>query len=107
MHTRRIDILQSAKNLALALILFSIATGIAKPQISQQRSEDARIESVLSGLRPPIAIKGQPPVRWTLTEQMAQSHVPGISIAVIDNGQIAWARGFGIKEAGKTDPVTT
>jgi CubicO group peptidase (beta-lactamase class C family) len=106
MHTRRIDTLQSAKNLALALILFSIATGIAKPQISQQRSDDPRIESVLSGLRPPIAIKGQPPVRWTLTEQMAQSHVPGISIAVIDNGQIAWARGFGIKETGKTDPVT-
>jgi Beta-lactamase/BlaR1 peptidase M56 len=63
--------------------------------------------AVLSGLRSPIAIKGQPPVRGRLAEEMAQSHVPGISIAVIDNSEIAWARGFGIKEAGKTEPVTT
>ena len=100
-------ITQSAKNLACVLIMFLAATGIAKPQIGRQGSEDVRIERVLSGLRPPIAIKGQPPVRWTLAEEMAQSHVPGISIAVIDNGQIDWARGFGVKEAGTTDPVTT
>jgi CubicO group peptidase (beta-lactamase class C family) len=87
--------------------MFLAATGIAEPQIGRQGSEEARIERVLSGLRPPIAIKGQPPVRWTLAEEMAQSHVPGISIAVIDNGQIDWARGFGVKEAGTTDPVTT
>src|SRR5258708_40103912 len=83
------------------------ATGIAKPQISRQESEDVRIERVLSGLRPPISIKGQPPVRSTLAEEMAQSHVPGISIAVIDDAQIAWARGFGVKQAGAADPVTT
>jgi len=89
------------------LILFSIATGIAKPQVSQQGAPEARIERVLSGLRPPVAIKGQPPEKWTLAEGMAQSHVPGISIAVIDNGQIDWARGFGVKQAGTADPVST
>ncbi|MFL6303797.1 MAG: serine hydrolase [Candidatus Sulfotelmatobacter sp.] len=107
MRAKQIGISQCAKNLALTLILFSIATGIAKPQVNHQQSEDARIERVLSGLRPPVAIKGQPPDRWALAEGMAQSHVPGISIAVIDNGQIAWARGFGVIEAGRTDPVTT
>lgn len=107
MHVKRIDILQCAKNLALTLILFSIATGIAKPQVSQQGAREARIERVLSGLRPPVAIKGQPPEKWTLAEGMAQSHVPGISIAVIDNGQIDWARGFGVKQAGTADPVST
>ncbi len=107
MHVKRIDILQCAKNLALTLILFSIATGIAKPQVSQQGAREARIERVLSGLRPPVVIKGQPPEKWTLAEGMAQSHVPGISIAVIDNGQIDWARGFGVKQAGTADPVST
>jgi CubicO group peptidase (beta-lactamase class C family) len=98
---------RSAKNLAVVLSMFLAAPAVAKPQIGRQGSEDVRIERVLSGLRPPIAIKGQPPVRWTLAERMASSHVPGISIAVIDNGKIAWARGFGVKEAGTTDPVTT
>ena len=98
---------QSAKKLALTLILFSLATGIAMSQTKHEGSQETRIERVLSGLRPAIAIRGRPPVRWKLTEQMAQSHVPGMSIAVIDNDKIAWARGFGVKQADKTDPVTT
>jgi CubicO group peptidase (beta-lactamase class C family) len=105
MREKGIDLVQSAKGLALALILFSMGTTTA--QVSPQRTEDPRIERVLSGLRPAIAIKGQSPERWTLAEEMAQSHVPGISIALIDNDEIAWARGFGIKEAGRSDPVTT
>jgi CubicO group peptidase (beta-lactamase class C family) len=107
MRRKRIDVLRSAKHLAFTLILFSIATGTAKPQAVQHGAEQARIERVLSGLRPPIAVKGQPPVRSTLAEEMAESHVPGMCIAVIDNDQIAWARGFGVKQAGTTDSVTT
>jgi CubicO group peptidase (beta-lactamase class C family) len=102
----RINMHDCAKNLALALILCSIASVTATPQTSQKGVEDARMARVLSGLRAPIAIKGQPPERWTLAEGMAQSHLPGISIAVIDNDQIAWARGFGVKQAGTTDLVT-
>ncbi len=105
MRSNFIDVPISAKYLALVLLL--VAAGAVKAQSPQQGSEDPRVERVLTGLRPPVAIKGQPPVRWTLAERMAQSHVPGISIAVIDNGQIAWARGFGVKEAGTTDRVTT
>lgn len=43
MRAKRIDILQCAKTLALTLILFSIATGIAKPQVSQQGAREARV----------------------------------------------------------------
>ena len=92
-------ITQSAKNLAYVLIMFLAATDIAKPQISQQGSEEARIERVLSRLRPPIAIKGQPAVRWTLGEEMAQSQVPGISIAVIT------VRLLGHEDLGSKKPV--
>lgn len=107
MCTKRIDIPRSAKNLAVMLILFSIATGIAKPQAVPRGEDQARIERVLNGLRTPVAIRGRPLGTWTLAEGMTQSHVPGISVAVIDNDQIAWARGFGIKEAGRTNPVTS
>jgi CubicO group peptidase (beta-lactamase class C family) len=98
---------RSAKELTVVLIMFLIAPAVANAQIARQGAEDVRIERVLTGLRPPIAIKGQPPVRWKLAEQMADSHVPGLSIAVIDDGKIAWARGFGLKEAGTNEPVTT
>lgn len=105
MRRKRINVLRSAKKIALMLILLSVC-GIARPQTSQQGSGEARIEHVLSGLRSPIAIKGRNPETWTLADALSQSHVPGISIALIDNNQIAWARGFGVKQAGTADPVT-
>ena len=36
----------------------------------------------------------------TLADHMAALHVPGVSIAVIQNGEIAWARGFGVTRLG-------
>jgi CubicO group peptidase (beta-lactamase class C family) len=33
----------------------------------------------------------------TLTERMKQLHVPGVSIGVIHQGKIEWARGFGVR----------
>ncbi len=71
-----------------------------------QNPTNVLIERVLHGLRPAIAIKGRPPVRWTIAERMAVTHVPGVSVAVIDGGRVAWARGFGVKEAQTDDSVT-
>lgn len=62
---------------------------------------------MVNGLRPSITITGEGPVRWTLADRMAHHKVPGLSVAVIDSGRIVWARGFGVKEAGGTDSVTT
>jgi CubicO group peptidase (beta-lactamase class C family) len=107
MHRNRKRTPISAKNLAYMLMLLLAVAGRAKAQTGREALEEPRIERVLGGLRPPIAIKGQPPVRWKLAERMADSHVPGLSIAVIDDGKIAWARGFGVREAGTNEPVTT
>jgi CubicO group peptidase (beta-lactamase class C family) len=103
----RIKLPCNAKKLARTLILCSVAIGTATAQTSQKGVKDVRIARVLSGLRSPIAIKGQPPERGTLAEALSLSHVPGISIAVINNDQIAWARGLGLTQADTTDPVTT
>ena len=37
---------------------------------------------------------------------MAYYHTPGVSIAVVNNYKVEWARGFGVREQGKRDPVT-
>jgi CubicO group peptidase (beta-lactamase class C family) len=52
-----------------------------------------------------VHVVGRAPVRWILSERMAHYHVPGISIALIDSGRVAWARGFGVGQAGTTDSV--
>ena len=53
---------------------------------------------------PAIRIHGQPVPCVPLRERMEQLHVHGVSIAVVHNGVIEWARGYG--HATDTAPVT-
>jgi CubicO group peptidase (beta-lactamase class C family) len=69
-------------------------------------SPDAAIARVTAGLLPPVAVAGSPSAKYSLSDRMAFHKVPGVSIAVVDSGQIVWAKGFGVKETGTTDSVT-
>ena len=44
--------------------------------------------------------------RADLAARMARDHVPGVSVAVIEGGVVAWARGYGVQEAGGSARVT-
>jgi CubicO group peptidase (beta-lactamase class C family) len=50
-------------------------------------------------------IEGANQVFHSLAEQMEWYKVPGVSIAVINNGKIEWAKGYGIREAGTDSPT--
>jgi len=49
----------------------------------------------------------EPPIRLDLVKLMRAYKVPALSIAVIDNFQIVWAKAYGVIEAGSNTPVTT
>lgn len=68
-------------------------------------ASDLRIQAFETGLRPGIQYVGEKPVRWSLRERMRHYGVPGVSIAVIRDGKLAWARGYGVRAAGGTDRV--
>lgn len=63
-----------------------------------------RIAPVENGL-PPIPVEGEPSER-SLAEWMEALAVPGLGVAVIDDYRIAWAKGYGVAEAGGSEPVT-
>jgi CubicO group peptidase (beta-lactamase class C family) len=42
----------------------------------------------------------------SLLERLAYYHTPGLTVAVIDSGEIAWSRGYGVLDAGTGQPVT-
>jgi CubicO group peptidase (beta-lactamase class C family) len=65
-----------------------------------------RVQRVENGLRSGVTIEGQATAPWTLDERMAHYRVPGVSLAVIHEGKIAWAKGYGVLEAGGSAPVT-
>ncbi len=55
--------------------------------------------AVTRNLLPLMRLHGED-ARWTLEERLANYRVPGVSIAVIESGAIAWADGFGVREQG-------
>ena len=68
-------------------------------------SLEDRISSVESGLWVETG-----PDKWTLQplqKRMEHYDVPGVSIAVIDNFKIDWAKGYGVLDATRNDLVTT
>jgi CubicO group peptidase (beta-lactamase class C family) len=71
---------------------------------SVHAAADERIARIESGLAPRVHVEGQP-IKWSLQERMAHHRVPGVSIAVINDGKLEWARGYGTLEAGGAEPV--
>jgi len=64
-----------------------------------------RIEEVESKLCSPVMIEGTEKVFHPLAERMEFHNVPGVSIAVVNNGKIEWAKGYGVREAGSDSTV--
>ena len=61
-----------------------------------------RIERVENGLLPAVVVRGQEPPRTTIRTVMERFHVPAVSIAVINDGRLEWARAYGVTEVGGT-----
>jgi CubicO group peptidase (beta-lactamase class C family) len=57
---------------------------------------EGRIGRVENGLRPGVVLSGQALPKWTVAERMKFYNVPGVSVAVVVNGRIEWARGYGV-----------
>ena len=79
-----------------------------RPQASRGLSPedpDIRISRIEDGLLPAAIIQGQSLPRMRLTDRMKHYEVPGVSIGVFDNGQILWARGYGLADISANKPV--
>lgn len=81
---------------ALAYASALLAALGPSPASAGTNEEIARIEN---GLRPAVALADAPLATSTLAEEMKRLHVPGVSVAVVRDGKIAWARGFGVAHA--------
>ncbi len=64
----------------------------------------ARIDQIARDLIAETDIGREDAPRRTIDEELARLHVPGVSIAVIDGGEIGWAQAYGVLEAGGSTP---
>ncbi|HEV7689680.1 MAG TPA: serine hydrolase [Hyphomonadaceae bacterium] len=61
---------------------------------------EARIAQVAGDIVPFILPDGPGRTKTSLDERMKALAVPGVSIAVINDGKLEWARGFGVAKVG-------
>lgn len=93
----------ASRNSVFAHLLFAACASIACGEASAQTSAYAamvRVEAPQSPAADELA--GLP-----LLELMRRLKVPGLSVAVVDNFEIHWAKGYGVADASSGRPVNT
>jgi CubicO group peptidase (beta-lactamase class C family) len=102
---RHYPVMRPAARLGAIFLACTFPLVVYCPAQDQGLLED-RVEHVENGLLPAAFVKGARPTPMKLTDRMFVYQVPGVSIAVIHNGKIDWARGFGATKLGGA-PTTT
>jgi CubicO group peptidase (beta-lactamase class C family) len=88
---------------ALQLHAQSKTSTAAPRKLEEQETRIRRVETMVVDL--PMG-EGQAPLRMDLLQLMKLYNVPGLSIAVIDDYKMVWAKGYGVIETGSSTPVT-
>lgn len=100
-HTLRNAILWVTVN-AASLFLGSHAAAQAKPGDQEQNIQKIEATAVDFSWN-----ANEPPLRLSLKKLLELYKIPGFTIAVIDDYKIAWAKAYGVTDAGSNTPVTT
>jgi CubicO group peptidase (beta-lactamase class C family) len=88
---------------SVTVLSLTIASFVSANISAADNSSEARIKRIENGLVPALVTQDTKPMR--LEDRMKHFNVPGISIAVIENGKVAWARGYGVRDLETKTPV--
>ena len=104
--------MNAARTAPIALIAWTLSALACAPPSTPDRSlpqgaADGSPQALVeSALLPTVTTRGEPVARPSLADRMAELGVPGVSVAVLVDGEIAWARGYGLADVESGRPVT-
>ncbi len=90
------------KNSILSLLALVLLQACA--EVATIDPEKDPIQEVETHLTTRVHITGDS--TWTIQERMEHYGVPGVSLAVIHNGEIAWTKTYGVMDKDDKTPVT-
>ncbi|MEO9483995.1 MAG: serine hydrolase domain-containing protein [Ekhidna sp.] len=88
----------------ISILFFLILFQSCTEKLNEDATADL-IKKVETGLTTRVHIEGDS--TWSIEERMKHYGIPGVSIAVIHDGEIAWAKGYGVVNTESLTPVTT
>lgn len=89
----------------LTMAVASSASKLPRPGSEPPAADVAvskRVHRIEHGLVPPLRVAGEPVVPRSLTAAMAESGIPALALAIVDDCEVAWAGGWGTLEDGET-----
>lgn len=90
------------KHYLLAALAIGLLQSCVTPKPSDSPSD--RMAKVENSLINPVFLVGDS--TWNLKDRMVKYGVPGVSIAVINNGKIDWVKSYGVMDKETGDSVT-
>lgn len=63
------------------------------------------VQTIENGLLPAILVQGDSVVTFNIQDRMVHHNVPGMSIAVVENGSLKWAKGYGTANTNNEQKV--
>ena len=88
-------------------ILLLVLLGCVTPSEKNQELLTERMHRIENGLQPNLQIQADSIPRYNIEARMKELGISGVSIAVINKGQIEWAKGYGIADSAENRTVTT
>ncbi len=90
----------------IALLLACVSCNVpAQENPKYDKETEAKIKQVENNLRGWVHIEDSVNT-WNLQQRMAHYKIPGLSIAVVHNGKIEWARAYGMMDTATQKPVS-
>jgi CubicO group peptidase (beta-lactamase class C family) len=97
--------LASRKNPSRLRWLLPVAIAAAAAVQAQPPPTQNPLAVLDHGLRPSVLAPDQPLPRWSLDERMRHYKVPGVAVAILKDGEVVRAAGYGVRQANTQDKV--
>lgn len=102
---RRTGVSSARASLQIVVCLFVVVLYPTLAVAADTVPVEERIARIERGLVSPLQIEGQPAARRTLGHALAESGIPGLALAVVDDCSVVWSGGWGRLDDGET-PVS-
>lgn len=93
------------KILLITAIFVFLSSCSSKPSKDEVLLEE-KIKRIENGLQPNLQINGDSVPNYRIEDRLKELGIPGVSIAVLNNGQLEWAKGYGFADLSENRLVT-
>ena len=80
------------------LVLLSIITLLSCTDFKEKEQQElqARISRIENNIQPMLQIEGEEVPTYSIEDRLKELDIPGVSIALVSNGKVEWAKGYGV-----------